>query len=196
MTSSNTPIDQLRVLAAKRLDAFALDNEPPYDREAAIERWTQRMITVGDIPDEILEAMPEVSRSNDPQISPQAYECGCVAVLRITDRDGRTWCGHDEKPFEMRLAVPCDGASCELALLRGRRVDGLSADSITDTQIRALRDRFSEGKRFWDPVIIHECDLALGEVESDDDVDVAPRQHAARARCAEIFQAHSIKETP
>ncbi len=66
------------------------------------------------IPDDILEAMPEVSRHNAPQDSPQEYECGCVAITRITDRDYR----YDEKPFEMRLAMPCNGASCALAHLR------------------------------------------------------------------------------
>ena len=68
------------------------------------------------IRDEDLAAMPEISRHDWPQISPQEYECGCVAVTRITDRDGRA----GERPFEMRLALPCDAlAACELRALRG-----------------------------------------------------------------------------
>jgi len=62
------------------------------------------------IRDEDLVAMPEISRHDDPQISPQEYECGCVAVTRITDRDAR----RGEQPFEMRLALPCGREDCEL----------------------------------------------------------------------------------
>jgi hypothetical protein len=64
------------------------------------------------IRDEDLAAMPEISRHDEPQISPQEYECGCVAVTRITDRDVR----RGERPFEMRLALPCGTASCEVKL--------------------------------------------------------------------------------
>jgi hypothetical protein len=40
-------------------------------------------------------------------------------MARITDRDGRTWLGYDEKPFEMRLVMPCNnGTDCDLAHLR------------------------------------------------------------------------------
>jgi hypothetical protein len=70
------------------------------------------------IRDEDLEAMPEISRHDEPQISPQEYECGCVAVTRITDREA--WReGRHERPFEMRLALPCaTPATCELAAVR------------------------------------------------------------------------------
>jgi hypothetical protein len=64
------------------------------------------------IRDEDLAAMPEISRHDEPQVSPQEYECGCVAVTRITDRDAR----RGERPFEMRLAIPCGTAACEVVL--------------------------------------------------------------------------------
>lgn len=62
------------------------------------------------IPDEEMAAMPEISRHDHPQVAPQEYECGCVAVTRVTDRDSR----RGEEPFEMRLAVPCGTTGCEV----------------------------------------------------------------------------------
>lgn len=112
---------KLRDQAATELDSFTAEYGPPDDREDAIDRWMNRLIGLGQIPDDILEAMPEVSRHNDPQISPQEYDCGCVAVTRITDRDCRTWLGYDEKPFEMRLAIQCSSARCDLVHLRGAK---------------------------------------------------------------------------
>ena len=108
----------LRSFATEQLDVFSEEYGPPSDRDQAIERWMCNLVATGQVPDDILEAMPEVSRHNEPQVSPQEYECGCVMVTRITDRDCRTWLGHDEKPFEMRLAIPCDGRTCELVHLR------------------------------------------------------------------------------
>lgn len=103
--------------ATKQLDTLLAEYGPLHDaRDQAIMRWMHHLVSVGDVPDNI--AMPEVSRHNEPQVSPQEYECGCVAITRITDRDCRTWRGFDEKPFEMRLAMPCNGATCELAHLR------------------------------------------------------------------------------
>ena len=61
------------------------------------------------LPDERLAALPLVSEHNSPQDSAQEYECGCVAVTRITDRDYRL----GQRPFEMRLAVDCDSPTCE-----------------------------------------------------------------------------------
>lgn len=55
--------------------------------------------------DETLAALPEIARHDRPQPSPQEYECGCVAIARVTDRDSRD---RDSKPFEMVLAIPCD----------------------------------------------------------------------------------------
>jgi hypothetical protein len=104
----------LREFAAEQLAETAKEYGPPSDPPEALERWVRRLIATGQVPDDILEGMLEVSRSNEPQVSPQEYECGCVAMVRVTDRDGRTWLGHDEKPFEMRLARPCDGRACEL----------------------------------------------------------------------------------
>lgn len=108
----------LHAYAAEQRDAFMAKYEPSDDREEAIVRWMRLLTSTGDIPDAILEAMPEISRHATPQISPQEYDCGCVATTRITDRDGRTWLGYDEKPFEMRLAIPCSGEDCELSHLR------------------------------------------------------------------------------
>jgi hypothetical protein len=109
----------LRDYATEQLDAFLAEHEPSRDdRDQVIKRWMRHLVSIGDVPDNILEAMPEVSRHNEPQDSPQEYECGCVTVTRVTDRDGRTWLGHDEKPFEMRLAIPCGGTACELGHLR------------------------------------------------------------------------------
>lgn len=105
--------------AAEQVDAIIAEGGLPIDdREYMIARWTRRLISVGGIPDDILEALPEVSRHNEPQISPQEYECGCVTVIRITDRNGSSWRGRLEEPFEMRLAQPCDGTTCELSHLR------------------------------------------------------------------------------
>lgn len=53
------------------------------------------------LPPEVLEAMPEISRDDRPYVSPQEYECGCVAISRITDR------GRGEKAFEMVRAIAC-----------------------------------------------------------------------------------------
>jgi hypothetical protein len=64
------------------------------------------------IRDEDLAVMPEISRHDEPQISPQEYECGCVAITRITDREAR----RGERPFEMRLALPCGTANCEVKI--------------------------------------------------------------------------------
>lgn len=115
----------LRDFAIQQLDAVAREYGSPRDRDEAIERWMRCLIGTSQVPDDILEAMPEVSRDNNPQISPQEYECGCVTVTRITDRDGRTWLGYDEKPFEMRLAMPCEEAECEVkAKVKARALRG------------------------------------------------------------------------
>lgn len=58
--------------------------------------------------DEALAALPEVSRHDVPQGSPQEYGCGCLTVTRLTDCDA----GRDERPFEMRLIVPCGTPAC------------------------------------------------------------------------------------
>jgi hypothetical protein len=108
----------LREIAAQQLDAVAGEYGPPDDRDEAIDRWVRHLVGTCQVPDEVLEAMPEVSRHNEPQISPQEYECGCVAMTRVTDRNGCSWLGRLEEPFEMRLALPCDGTACELSHLR------------------------------------------------------------------------------
>lgn len=67
------------------------------------------------LPDETIAALPLVSKHNSPQISPQEYECGCVTITCITDRDIR----RGEEPFEMRLAIPCQSDACELRQTNG-----------------------------------------------------------------------------
>jgi hypothetical protein len=104
----------LQGFAAHQLDEIASEYGPLDDWNQAVERRMRHLVAVCQVPDDILETMPEVSRHNEPQISPQEYDCGCVAITRITDRDYR----HDEKPFEIHLAIPCKGACCELARLR------------------------------------------------------------------------------
>lgn len=104
----------LRDLATEQLDVFAKEYGPPNDRDQAILRWMRYLVSSGRVPDDTLKVMPEVSRHNEPQDNPQEYECGCVVITRITDRDTR----HNECPFEMRLALPCDSNVCELAHLR------------------------------------------------------------------------------
>lgn len=104
----------LRGFAAHQLDEIASEYGPPDDWDQAVERRMRQLVATCGVPDDILDTMPEVSRHNEPQVTPQEYECGCVSTTRITDRDYR----RDEKPFEMRLAIPCDGACCELASLR------------------------------------------------------------------------------
>jgi len=78
--------------------------------EDGVERWTRAAIAIncGGVPDEIVEMFPLVRRYNCPQISPQEWDCGCVAVLRITGEDAR--CGG--QPFELRLAAVCGGVGC------------------------------------------------------------------------------------
>lgn len=61
------------------------------------------------IDDELLADLPLVSTHESPQDSPQEYECGCVAITRVTDRDRR----RGEPPFEMRLAISCGTPTCE-----------------------------------------------------------------------------------
>lgn len=74
-----------------------------------------------DLPDERLAALPLVSEHAGPQDAPQEYECGCVTVTRITDRDS----SRGERPFEMRLARACGSASCELPIsIRGPGIAG------------------------------------------------------------------------
>jgi len=112
----------LRDFAMQQLEAVAGEYGPPSNRDEAIESWMRRLVGAGRVPDDILGVMPEVSRDNDPQISPQEYECGCVAITRVTDREYR----YHEEPFEMRLAIPCDGTTCELAHLRAEVPDAAS----------------------------------------------------------------------
>lgn len=59
--------------------------------------------------DEVLADLPLISTHAEPQLSPQEYACGCVAITRVTDRDLR----RGEKPFEMRLAIACGADACE-----------------------------------------------------------------------------------
>ena len=106
--------EQVDTIIAQHGDVIAKYGPPGDGRDQMIERWTRRLVSSGGVPDDILEAMLEISRHNEPQISPQEYECGCVAITRITDREYR----QGDKPFEMRLALPCNGAHCELAHLR------------------------------------------------------------------------------
>jgi hypothetical protein len=110
-------LKKLRACAAAERDAFTAEHGASNDDpEAVLDRWVRYLVDTGQVPDDILEAMPEVSRHNSPRDSPQEYECGCVAITRITDREYR----YDEKPFEMRLALPCEGPACELAHLRAK----------------------------------------------------------------------------
>jgi hypothetical protein len=52
--------------------------------------------------DEERDALPEISRHEYPVAAPQEYDCGCIAVLRVTARY------RVDRPFEMALAIPCD----------------------------------------------------------------------------------------
>jgi hypothetical protein len=61
----------LREFAAEQLDEILKEFPSPHDGEA-IERWMHHLIATGQVPDDILEAMPEVSRHNEPQIGPVA----------------------------------------------------------------------------------------------------------------------------
>jgi hypothetical protein len=108
----------LRDFARKDLEAFFKEYGAPINsRDQAVGRRMRSLAATGQIPDDILETMLEVSRHNHPQNSPQEYKCGCVAITRITDRDYL----HNEEPFEMRLAIPCGRSVCELAHLRTER---------------------------------------------------------------------------
>lgn len=67
------------------------------------------------LPDEQLAALPLVGTHGEPQLAPQEYECGCVTVTRVTDRDHR----RGERPFEMRLARRCRTPTCEVTFEEG-----------------------------------------------------------------------------
>lgn len=51
-----------------------------------------------------LRDKPLISVHNEPQVSPQEYDCGCVSVSYVTDRD----IFRREYPFEMRLVTFCN----------------------------------------------------------------------------------------
>lgn len=111
----NTMPQTLHDFAMRELDTLFQEYGEPIDsRSLTIERRMRSLVATSQVPDDILETMPEVSRHNYPQDSPQEYECGCVAITRITDRDYR----YNEEPFEMRLAIPCGRTACELEHLR------------------------------------------------------------------------------
>lgn len=57
--------------------------------------------------DAALAALPEISRHNALQVTPQEHACGCITVQRVTDRK------RGAEPFEMRLAVDCGAADCD-----------------------------------------------------------------------------------
>ena len=129
----------LRDLATREVDSIIEEYGKPIDsRRQAIERRMRSLAATGQVPDDILETMPEVSRHNHPQDSPQEHECGCVTITRITDRDYR----HKEEPFEMRLAIPCAGAACELAHLRQREPDDPFTSTDYQRELARLERRF------------------------------------------------------
>lgn len=59
---------------------------------------------------EDLIGKPALSKHNEPQHTPQEYDCGCVTAVYVTHRDYR----YGQKPFELRLAVYCDTDSCQI----------------------------------------------------------------------------------
>ena len=70
------------------------------------------------LPDERIEALPLVSRHEEPQIGPQEYECGCVTVEHVTARE------RGDTPFEMRLAFLCGTVACEVQTIKNKRLVG------------------------------------------------------------------------
>jgi hypothetical protein len=48
----------LRDFATQQLDIVAGEYGPPGDRDEAIERWMRHLVGTGQVPDDILEAMP------------------------------------------------------------------------------------------------------------------------------------------
>ena len=73
----------------------------------------------------------------------------------------------------------------------------LTADTITDEQLRELRDRHGEDTRLWDPAVVHACDVALGDVTFDASGPVQwSRRRMARVRCAELLNACPRKAAP
>ena len=63
-----------------------------------------------------------------------------------------------------------------------------TADTITDEQIRALREGARAKHNTW---LIGICNVALSDLDSDR--DVAAYRTECRARCAEILNARSEK---
>jgi len=65
---------------------------------------------------ESIEDARVVSCHDLPQVSPQEWDCGCVTEVYVTDRNAL----EGERPFEMRLARPCDSEACCLPAEQGR----------------------------------------------------------------------------
>lgn len=60
------------------------------------------------------EGATKISQHNEPQPSPQEYDCGCVAVTVVTDRDFLRY----EEPFEMWRVQECNRPDCEVVPYR------------------------------------------------------------------------------
>lgn len=71
----------------------------------------------------------------------------------------------------------------------------LTADTITDEQIRELRQRALYAKPFCDSYVVDDCDSALGlaptRYRRDASKPDAAAIRRARARCAEILNARA-----
>ena len=94
---------RLRKFAIAGLEAMGVD----VDDEIRVDSYVRRLCEISSrIPEEVAAQLHEVARHDHPQIGPQEYECGCVAIVCVTSCDGR------DRPFEMRLAIECDLTRC------------------------------------------------------------------------------------
>lgn len=102
------------LLAHCRAERHAFEREYarcyPDSEDERDERWCRTAVAVncGELADEVVELFPLVAKYDHPQIAPQEYECGCVAILHVTAEDTR----EGGRPFELRLAAACDGPTC------------------------------------------------------------------------------------
>ncbi len=70
----------------------------------------------------------------------------------------------------------------------------LTADTITDEQIRELRESVGDAALAGDRILRYDCKIALGELRSGPTGSSDAEIRACRARCAEILNARTKEQ--
>lgn len=86
------------------------------------------------LPPEVIEEMIEISRNDRPLASPQEYDCGCVAIQRVTARDSRL----HQAPFEMALAIRCSDFGFDQTAVQ-RHLGAPLRSFVTDRRTKYVR---------------------------------------------------------